>query len=142
MKKKLLGLFGILTLLVSLASCVFQPQSEIVISNDYTYINGYSVKEIALYDSDGNAEISGFEPKTKSGIFEFDGLMGGYNAKASIYPSATGTVKLVCDYVSNGSGEDGSVELSFEIVEAGEVHHVSFCPDEVNNNIPKLVLID
>ncbi len=142
MKKRFLGLFAVLAVLVGLTGCVFAPQSEIVISNDYTVINGYTVKSISLYDSDGIADVSGFEPTYKSGILEFSGLPGGYHAETSIWAFATGNVKLVCNYVSNGSGSDGKVELSFEIKEAGEIHHVSFCPDTANGNVPKLVLID
>ena len=142
MKKRFLGLLAVFALLVGLTGCTFEPQSEIVISNDYTYINGYTVTKIYLYDSNGIADIDGYEPKTTSGIFTYDGLPGGKSAKTSIYPYATGTVKLVCDYISNGNGSDGSVELTFEIVQAEETHHVSFCPDTANNDVPKLVLID
>ena len=142
MKKRFLGLLAVLTIFISLTGCVFAPQSEIVISNDYTVINGYTVTSISLYDSDGFADVSGFEPTYKSGILEFSGLPGGYNAETSIWPFATGNVKLVCNYVSNGGKEDGKVELSFEIKEAGEIHHVSFCPDKANGNVPMLVLID
>ena len=142
MKKRFLGLLAVLAVLVGLTGCTFVPQSEIVISNDYKVINGYTVTKIYLYDSDGIADVSGFEPTYKSGILEFAGLPGGYDATTSIYTFTTGTVKLVCDYVSNGGKADGSVILSFEIAEDGEVHHVSFCPDTANGNVPKLVLID
>lgn len=142
LNRKLLGLLGLLVIMLSVSGCFFfQPQSEIVIYNDYEYINGYTISKVSLYNSDGGVEVSDFEPKTESGIFTFDGVPGGKGLHTEIYTAATGTVKLVIDYTSNGSGDDGTVEFSFDVKgEKNESIAISFCPNTEKDNIPMLKL--
>ena len=129
-------------LALGLSSCdLFGPLAEVKVVNTVKYFNGPSIKSIFVYNENGGEVVSGFEPKTTSGIIEYDGLMGGCdNAEASVYIDNPGKYKLVANTEPhNFTDKEEQYEVWFEVKEIPSTVTIHFCSGTDNTYYLKVV---